>query len=139
MMEKVTGKSWEELVTEFVKKPLQIQIGYAWPNQSDPDGNAGHWTQGSYFHAEEPDTWLRLNPLLYPAQNINISLPDYVRYMQENLKGLKGSSALLSPATYDSLFFGQLDYAMGWNNGSMDNMSYAFHEDCRYCSTAVCR
>jgi CubicO group peptidase (beta-lactamase class C family) len=137
MLERVSGRAWEDLVTEYIKKPMKISINYSWPNMADPEAPAGHWTQGNSFHAEEPDTWLKLNPVLYPAQNINISLPDYVKFMQQSLAGLKGSSHYLSQAGFDYLYFGELDYAMGWNNGSLNDQSYAFHEglslifDCR--------
>ena len=46
MMEKVTGKSWEDLVTEYVRKPLNITTRYSWPNRMDLAAPSGHWFQG---------------------------------------------------------------------------------------------
>lgn len=137
MLEKVTGKSWEELLTQYVRKPLQISIQYSWPLFSDTAAPAGHWSRGGYFHSEDANTWVRINPVLYPAQEINISLPDYIKFMQENIAGLNGEKAHLSQSTFEYMHFGTLDYAMGWGNGSLNNQSFSFHEgvsllfDCR--------
>jgi CubicO group peptidase (beta-lactamase class C family) len=128
MMEKVTGKSWEDLVTLYIRKPMNISMRYSWPNRMDPSAPAGHWFQGGSFHSEDPDTWVKVHPVLYPGQGISISLPDYIKYMQMNLRGLAGVSTKLSREDFEFLFFGLPDFAFGWNNGSYFNQSFAFHE-----------
>jgi CubicO group peptidase (beta-lactamase class C family) len=128
MMERVTGKSWEDLVTEYVRKPLNISTRYSWPNRNDITAPAGHWIQGGSFHSEEPDTWVKVHPILYPGQGISISLPDYIKYMQYNLQGLADGKAHMSESGFDFLFFGKPDFALGWNNGSYYGKSFAFHE-----------
>jgi D-alanyl-D-alanine carboxypeptidase len=128
MMEKVTGKSWEDLVLEYIRTPLKISMRYSWPNITDPSAPAGHWVQGGSFHSEEPETWIRGNPVLYPGQAISISMPDYIKYMQMSLQGLAGEKTKLSYKDFDFLYFGLLDYALGWNNGSFNDEAFAFHE-----------
>jgi D-alanyl-D-alanine carboxypeptidase len=128
MMEKVTGKSWEDLVTLYIRKPLNISIRYSWPNRMDPAAPAGHWFQGGSFHSEDPDTWVKVHPVLYPGQGISISLPDYIKFMQLNLRGIAGASTRMPQAGFDFMFFGMPDYALGWNNGNYFNQSFAFHE-----------
>ena len=128
MMEKVTGKAWEELLTQYVRKPMKISIRYSWPNLYDSAAPYGHWNQGGYFRAEEPDTWVKDNPLFYPGHDIALTMPDYIKYMQENLQGLAGKNHQLPQSAYEFLFFGLPDYALGWNNGSLNNQSFAFHE-----------
>ncbi len=128
MMEKVTGKSWEDLVTQYIRKPLNISLRYSWPNRLNAAAPAGHWFQGGSFHSEDPDTWVKVHPVLYPGQGISISMPDYIKYMQMNLRGLAGKHTRIPKTTFDFLFFGLPDYAMGWNNGSYLNQSFAFHE-----------
>jgi D-alanyl-D-alanine carboxypeptidase len=128
MMEKVTGKAWEDLVTEYVRKPLNISVRYSWPNRMDPTAPAGHWFQGGSFHSEDPDTWVKVHPVLYPAQGISISLPDYIKYMQANLSGLYGERMRLSKHDFEFIYFGIPDYSLGWNNGSYNGQSFAFHE-----------
>ena len=128
MMEKVTGKSWEDLVTEYVRKPLNISLRYSWPNRMNAAAPAGHWYQGGSFHSEDPDTWVKVHPVLYPGQGISISMPDYIKFMQMNLRGLSGGKTHLSQADFEFLYFGLQDFSMGWNNGSYNNQSFAFHE-----------
>ena len=128
MMEKVTGKAWEELLTLYVRKPMKISIHYSWPNLNDSAAPYGHWNQGGYFRAEEPDTWVKDNPVLFPGHDIALSMPDYIKYMQQNLRGLAGLNNQLPKSGYEYLFFGMPDYALGWNNGSLNNQSFAFHE-----------
>jgi CubicO group peptidase (beta-lactamase class C family) len=128
MMEKVTGKSWEDLVTEYVRKPLNITTRYSWPNRMDLAAPAGHWFQGGSFHSEDPDTWVKVHPILYPGQGISISMPDYIRFMQYNLQGLAEGKTHLSQSEFEFLYFGLPDFSMGWNNGSYFGQSFAFHE-----------
>ncbi|MBS1596838.1 MAG: beta-lactamase family protein [Bacteroidetes bacterium] len=128
MLEKVAGKKWEGLVNDYINIPLKVTIKYGWPFMTDSTAPAGHWTQGNYFHAEGADTWVRPNPILYPAHHISINLQDYIKFMQENLSGLLGKTAHLKKETFEFLHFGLIDYALGWNNGALDNYSYSFHE-----------
>ena len=137
MLERVSGKSWENLLTEYVREPMKITINYSWPNITDPTAPFGHWVQGGDFHSEEPETWVKGNPVLFPGQGITISTPDYIKYMQTNLRGLVGKKSTLSTPSLDFLYFGIPDYSIGWNNGSYNDQSFAFHEgvsilfDCR--------
>jgi CubicO group peptidase (beta-lactamase class C family) len=128
MMEKVTGKSWEDLVAEYIRKPLNISTRYSWPNRTDLSAPAGHWYQGGSFHSEDPDTWVKVHPILYPGQGISINMPDYIKYMQLNLRGLSQTKPNVSKSDFEFLFFGFPDFAMGWNNGSYFGKSFAFHE-----------
>jgi CubicO group peptidase (beta-lactamase class C family) len=128
MMEKVTGKSWEDLVAEYIRKPLNISTRYSWPNRTDVSAPAGHWYQGGSFHSEDPDTWVKVHPILYPGQGISINMPDYIRYMQLNLRGLTQTKPNVSKSDFEFLYFGFPDFAMGWNNGSYFGKSFAFHE-----------
>jgi len=128
MLERVAGKKWEGLVNEYLNIPLKITIKYGWPFLTDSAAPAGHWMQGNNFHSEEANTWVRPNPILYPAHHINISLPDYIKFMQENLSGLNGRKAHLAKETFEYLHYGILDYSLGWYNGTLDDNSYSFHE-----------
>ncbi len=140
MMEKVTGKSWEELLTKYVRKPMKISIRYSWPNIDDPTAPFGHWFQGGSFHSEEPETWVKGNPVLYPAQGITLSMPDYIKFMQTSLQGLNGKDALLPQSGFEFMYFGIPDFSLGWNNGSFNDQSFAFHEGVSLlfnCRTAI--
>jgi CubicO group peptidase (beta-lactamase class C family) len=108
MMERVTGKSWEDLVTEYVRKPLNISTRYSWPNRNDISAPAGHWFQGGSFHSEDPDTWVKVHPILYPGQGISISIPDYIKYMQFNCRVFQMVNRILRNLALNSCFLGNL-------------------------------
>jgi hypothetical protein len=51
-----------------------------------------------------------------PAGRIHCTLPDWTRFIQDQLRGARGQPALLSPSSYQRLqtpLFGG-DYALGW-------------------------
>ncbi len=128
MLEKVTGKCWEDLVTQYISRPLKISVRYSWPLVSDTAAPAGHWSHGGRFYSEMGNTRLKVNPVLYPAQGISISLPDYIRFIRVNIAGLNGESSSLSQKTFNYIHSGKPDFAMGWNNGSLKDQSFSFHE-----------
>ncbi len=70
----------------------------------------------------------RLNPVFYPAQDINITIGDYVKFVQDNMRALLGKKALITEKSAHLLHFGTPDYAFGWYNGSIDNNSFSFSE-----------
>ena len=55
-------------------------------------------------------------PVMGPAGRIYCSIQDWAKFVQDQLRGARGESALLKPATYQTLHtppFGG-DYALGW-------------------------
>jgi CubicO group peptidase (beta-lactamase class C family) len=119
MMEKVTARAWEDLVTQYIGKPLNIAIKFGLPRLTDSLQPAGHQDANGILQAE------RVSPMMAaiaPALDINISLKDYVVFMQDLLKALQhkksnvsagGAAQLLSP------FPGQ---GMGWENEVWKNL-----------------
>ncbi len=105
MLERKTGKSWEDLMRSLVFERLEMKsAGFGptvepWPHR--PDG------------APVPPGPLADNPpLLGPAGTVHASLRDYAKFLQLHL----GSSNLLKPETLRELhspLAGQ-EYALGW-------------------------
>jgi hypothetical protein len=58
---------------------------------------------------------------------MNLSVPDYVKFLQDELKGLRGGKAQLSQRTLELIHFGLPDYSFGWENGSIMNLRLATH------------
>ncbi len=109
MMEKVSGKSYKQLVNDLGKK-LHIDFNFGQPNSLD---SLQPWGHNKDMVPEPPGDSYKLNWLL-PAGNINMSLPDYVKFIQLQLQGLKGESTLLTATEFHFLFFGLPGYAVGW-------------------------
>ncbi len=130
MLEKVGGKSWEELLTENVFTPLGMNnSGFLAPTDSgspwghSPDGNATPL---------DPNELISDNPrVLGPAGTVHTTLTDMAKYINLHLD--KGQTLnLLTPATFNKLHTGVVDmnyngllYALGWNVNS--DASVMFH------------
>jgi len=114
MMEKVTGKSWEDLLAQYISKPLNINIRFGPPKLSDSLQPSGHYEAGSgglYADAGE-----KTPQGVAPATDINISLKDYILFLQDYLKALSGQKSVLSASAANMLLFGFPGYALGWEN-----------------------
>jgi CubicO group peptidase (beta-lactamase class C family) len=116
MLEKVSGKSYKQLVEELGKK-LGIDFRFGQPNSLD---SLQTWGHNKALIPEPPGDNYKLNWLL-PAGNINVNLPDYVKFIQLQLKGLKGESNLLTASEFNFLHTGLPEFALGWFPGKDKN------------------
>lgn len=115
MLEKVSDKSWEELCKEVLKEKMKLNFVMGWPNQFSANQPFGHALDGKLVKSLPKDFDYNM-ALIEPASDISISIKDYVGFIQQNLKGLKGRKTLLLPETVKYLHFGLPQYAIGWGN-----------------------
>ena len=116
MLEKAADKSYKQLVIDLEKR-LQISFKFGQPNNIDTLETWGH---DANLLPEPPGDNYKLNWLL-PAGNICVSLPDYVKFIQLQLKGLSGRSEVLSKKEFEFLHFGLKRFAVGWFWDTDDN------------------
>jgi len=130
MLEKVSGMAWEKLLDEYINKPLGIAAKTGWPNKISEQEPAGHWARYGSFAPEPANTWYKPHPAIVPAFDINISVGDYAKFLQEQLRGLRGEKAGLSKPMFDLMHFGLPDYSFGWQNAALGSarISYATGE-----------
>ena len=126
MLEKASGQSWEELMTNTYTNTLGINVKFGWPNLTDTNQPWGHWVVEKKLVALPPDAEYKLN-LIEPAGDVNVSLPDYTKFVQMNLKGLEGKDNYLKASSYQFLHFGIKNYAIGWTNIEKDGKFYSDH------------
>jgi CubicO group peptidase (beta-lactamase class C family) len=115
--EKVTGKSWEQLMTIEIFEPLKMksagfggtgtpsQIDQPWPHTGDGKPTAQNGPAMDNL------------PVMGPAGRVHCTIQDWAKFIQDQLRGARGQSALLKPAAYQTLHtatFGG-DYALGWS------------------------
>ena len=79
------------------------------------------------FSPEPPDTWVKVYPPIIPGTDVNISITDYARFLQEHLRGLRGEKAGLTKKTFDLLHYGIPDYSLGWQNAVIGSDRISFH------------
>lgn len=115
MIEKRSGKSWEQLVGEVFNHDLKLKVGFSWPENQKHRDTWGHRADTNRLVPVPSNTPDKIE-LTEPSGDLNIRLKDYITYIQLNLLGLSGKDAYLKADTYRFLHKGAEHYAMGWYN-----------------------
>ena len=125
MLEKAAQKPFKELVMDF-GKTQGITFGFDYPNLSD---TLQPWGHDINLKPLPPFENFKLNWLL-SAGNININLTDYIKFIQMQLKGLKGQTKILSSQTFEKLLYGLPTFSFGWFNklDTLTNHHIAYNE-----------
>ena len=115
MLEKKTGKSWEQLVDKVFNKDLKLNVKFSWPENQKQKDTWGHsYENGKLIPI--PSTVDYHLDYTEPAGDINIKLKDYIKFIQLNLQGLNGENNYLSADTYKFIHKGIENYSIGWFN-----------------------
>ena len=114
MAEQVTGKSWEQLMTTRLFKPLGMSsAGFGWPGEKNSiEQPWGHRLVSGEEVAFQADN----APALGPAGTVHCSLSDWAQFAALHLQGARGKGKILKPATFKTLHTSPAggDYACGW-------------------------
>lgn len=116
VIEKTTGKSWEQAMRDEVFAPLGMtSVGFGGTGTPGVvDQPWGHDSNGQPV----PDNGPTMDnpPVLSPAGRIHCTIQDWGKFVADQLRGDRGEPALLQPASYKKLHtppFGG-EYALGW-------------------------
>ncbi len=115
--EKVTGKTWEQLMSSEIFEPLQMktagQGGTGTPGKIDQPWPHTANGQPTMVNGPAMDNL----PVMGPAGRVHCSIQDWAKYIQDQLRGARGAPALLKPDAYQKLHTPPLggDYALGWS------------------------
>ncbi|MGC3957827.1 MAG: serine hydrolase domain-containing protein [Verrucomicrobiota bacterium] len=113
MLEKLTGKSWEDLMTEKLFQPLQMTVaGFGPPGATDKvEQPWGHTRKLGLTVPLQQDN----PPAIGPAGTVHCSLDDLARFVIAHLNGER-TGGLLQPETFRKLHTPPEggDYACGW-------------------------
>lgn len=115
MLEKVSGKSWEELVDEVFNKDLHLHVKLSWPENQQHKDTWGHRFDNGQLIPVASTMGDHLD-FTEPAGDINLPLKDYIQFIQLHLQGLSGQNNYLKASTYQFLHKGIKHYSMGWFN-----------------------
>lgn len=125
MLEKVTGKSWEQLVEKVFNNDLKLNVKFSWPENQKRKDTWGHITDGKLKPV--PSTFDYHLDFTEPAGDLNIKLKDYIKFIQLNLQGLKGHDNYLKAKTYAHIHKGVENYSLGWFNVYESNKELSTH------------
>ncbi len=115
MLEKVTGKSWEQLVEKVFNKDLKLNVKLSWPENQKQKDTWGHRTEDGKLEPVPSNFDYHLD-YTEPAGDLNIKLKDYIKFIQLNLKGLEKKDNYLKAETYTFIHKGIPNYSLGWFN-----------------------
>jgi CubicO group peptidase (beta-lactamase class C family) len=115
MLEKVTKKSWEQLVEKVFNKDLKLNIEFTWPENQKNKDTWGHSFEDNKLIPVASNVNYHLD-FTEPAGDLNIKLKDYIKFIQLNLDGLKGNNNYLTSKTYQFIHKGIENYSLGWYN-----------------------
>lgn len=127
MLEKVSGKSWEELVVWVFNKKLHLNVQFSWPENQTTKDTWGHTFDANDQMIAVPSTTDYHLDYTEPAGDLNIKLNDYIKFIQLNLAGLGGKHNFLKAKTYQFIHKGTDNYALGWFNSYENNTDYSTH------------
>ena len=131
--ERVAGESWESLVRARVFKPLGLAGAFAWSDSANVNQPWGHYeTRGGSRPVDPRDPGERVPPIIWPAGSVELSLDDYARFLQINLRGLQGrDTPLLKAATIKHLHTSPVAppdrFGLGWGLQDFDAAPASVH------------
>ena len=115
MLERVTNKTWEKLDSICFNQCLGINTRFSWPDNQTKKDTWGHWMVGDSLKPVPSTVKYHLD-YGEPAGDINITLPDYIKFIQLNIQGLEGKDNFLKGSTYTFIHKGIPNYSIGWAN-----------------------
>lgn len=126
MLEKKIGKTWEKLIQKVFNQDLKIDVKLSFPENLKKKDTWGHITENNKLIPVSSKNADKLD-FTAPAGDLNIKLADFIKFVQLNLKGLKGEDNYLKAATYRFMHERFEDYSIGWYNGIENGKNFSTH------------
>ena len=140
MMEIAAGKSYEELVDEFMNE-LGFSYYFGFANRENAAAPSGYWMEDEVWTEIGPSHEYRgLPDMMNAAGMISMNVLDYSSLLQMQLQGLNGASTYISSESMNTHHFGLKDYAYGWISGENRGMKFSTHDgslSVNYCHTLM--
>ncbi|GAB2868912.1 hypothetical protein GCM10027277_42500 [Pseudoduganella ginsengisoli] len=119
--ESVGHAPYEQLLAQEVLQPLQMQGAFGLPEDAGGQTPVGHistaqgWQAARFNPAMQDETQFRLWLFAVSAAGgLDLSAPDYGRFLLEQLHGLQGRSTYLTQADFQLMHTPVDGYAFGW-------------------------
>ncbi len=126
MLERVSKKSWEQLIDQYINKTLSVKVDFDFPALKDSTQPWGHWDNYFTLTTHIDDYWARFFTPIAPAGNINITIGDYIIFVRDHMLALQDKKSVIGKEAAEKLIFGKPNYATGWYNGRWNGMNIAY-------------
>lgn len=126
MLEKATGKTWEQLIIKVFNKDLKLDVKFSFPENQKNKDTWGHRTNADKLI---PISSSKAPQLDYtePSGDLNLKITDYIKFIQLNLQGLSGKDNYLKAETYKFIHKGIEGYSIGWYNIYENDKEFSTH------------
>jgi CubicO group peptidase (beta-lactamase class C family) len=129
MLERITRRSYEDLMQDLLFRPLRMDVSYEWPAtgalNSQPWGHQqveGRLVPRSPYWPEG-----RIPAWSHPASGVSLSTRDFARFVRLHLVGLRGGSTLLDRQSFVKLHTPVDGYGIGWAVMDVDGRRISAH------------
>jgi CubicO group peptidase (beta-lactamase class C family) len=96
MAERVSGRSWEELVRRRIFEPLHMRTaGFGWPARVWGHEQDGHGA----LKPVDPHGPYQLPDFIAPSGDLHMSSDDLALFLQAHLRAMRGTPTLITPQT----------------------------------------
>lgn len=140
MMEVAAGKSYEELVADFMNK-MGYDHYFGLANREDGGAPSGHMMEGEVWTEIGPThEYSGIPEMMSAAGMLSMNILDYAKLIQMQLKGLNGEETYLSAESMNTHHFGVEKYAYGWINAVQNGLKLSTHDGSLgtcYCHTLI--
>lgn len=126
MVEKVTRKSWEQLVEKVFNRDLKLDVKLSWPDNQTRKDTWGHTYENNQLTPMPSNSGYHLD-YTEPAGDINVKLKNYLKFVQLQLQGLEGKDNYLKASTYRYIHKGIENYSIGWFNVYENGADFSTH------------
>jgi D-alanyl-D-alanine carboxypeptidase len=127
MLEKVSGKPWEQLIDEYLNNQLKLDFEIGFPNVKDSSQPWGHILNSDTIMALPPDFDYHIATIMRPAGDLNVSIINYIKFIQLFLKGYNKQNNFLLSKTYKYILTALPAYTFGWANKTINGKNYNYH------------
>jgi len=103
MLEALTGKVWDQLIKSEILQPLGLGGGPGWPASKNRNDTWGHFETEDGVRPHDPGDSYQFPAWAQPGGDLSMTLRDYTKFLQENLRGLRGDSSFLKMESFRRL------------------------------------
>jgi D-alanyl-D-alanine carboxypeptidase len=125
MLERVSGKTYEQLIRKYVVDELEIESFIGFPNRLHPEEPWGHTLSKNRMDIFAPDDAYTLPELLIPAGDLSMKPKGFAKYIQLSLKGLSGKDNFIKSESYKHVHYAQKGFSLGVFNSKMFGYNFS--------------
>ena len=125
MLEGVTGKTYEELIELYLVQELGMRVFVGFPNTLDSSQPWGHSIGRKTLDKYPPNHEYKLHDLITPAGGLSMCPNDFARFIQMNLKGLRGTDNFVSSQSYNYIHFSRPGFSLGFGNSKFGGHQFS--------------